>query len=369
MIGTIEGSIKDEVILLGNHRDTWGPGAGDSHSGSSALNEVVRAFGAALQQGWKPLRTIVFASWEGEEVGRVGSRSWLQENTQKVNTTIVAYLNVVEAAAGQKFHTQASPLLSKAILEAADRVLSPNQTVSRQTVLDVWGGDIRFGTAGDSILFQGCACLPSSDFGFLTGPGDPIFPYHSQYDTLEYMDKYGDPTWEYHVTTAKVWASLAARLVETPVLSFNVTDYAIAMKQAANFLETLLSDSDATNLELVQEAIGSLFQAAVAHDSNSASLLEKALAEPTTPELRAELRAVNKKYMSFERIFCRDLEQLTKDTNHLFVPSTPYYVHKSGFPHLEKAIQTANVSQIEVSLYCSSKATRYALTDPGCSTE
>ncbi|THC93383.1 hypothetical protein EYZ11_007140 [Aspergillus tanneri] len=347
VMGTIEGSIKDEIILLGNHRDTWGPGAGDSHSGSSALNEVVRAFGAALRKGWKPLRTIVFASWEGEEVGRVGSRSWLQENTQTANTSIAAYLNVVEAAAGARFHAQASPLLSKAILEVTDQVLSPNQTISRQTVLDVWGGDIRFGTAGDSILFQGCACLPSSDFGFLTGPGDPVFPYHSMYDTLEYMDKYGDPTWEYHVATAKVWGLLAARLAETPVLSFNVTDYAIAMKKAANSLETLFPKSENTFLKPLQEAIEALFPVAMAHDSRSSALLESALAQRTAPWLRAKLQTVNQKYMYFERIFCRDLKRLTKDTNHLFVPSTPYYVHKRGFPHLEMAIKTGNTSQIE----------------------
>lgn len=57
VIGIINGSISDEVIVLGNHRDAWiAGGAGDPNSGSAAMNEVVRAFGEALAQGWKPLR-------------------------------------------------------------------------------------------------------------------------------------------------------------------------------------------------------------------------------------------------------------------------------------------------------------------------
>ena len=69
-IGVINGTISDEVVVLGNHRDAWiAGGAGDPNSGSAALNEIVRSFGVALEKGWKPQRTIVFASWDGEEYG------------------------------------------------------------------------------------------------------------------------------------------------------------------------------------------------------------------------------------------------------------------------------------------------------------
>lgn len=68
VIGIINGSIPDEIVVVGNHRDAWiAGGAGDPNSGSAVLNEAIRSFGKALEQGWKPLRTIVFASWDGEE--------------------------------------------------------------------------------------------------------------------------------------------------------------------------------------------------------------------------------------------------------------------------------------------------------------
>lgn len=44
-------------------------GAGDPSSGTSSLHEVIRGFGVLMKEGWKPLRTIVIASWDAEEVG------------------------------------------------------------------------------------------------------------------------------------------------------------------------------------------------------------------------------------------------------------------------------------------------------------
>jgi hypothetical protein len=41
-------------------------GATDPSSGSASVNEVVRGLGALLKKGWKPLRTILIASWDGE---------------------------------------------------------------------------------------------------------------------------------------------------------------------------------------------------------------------------------------------------------------------------------------------------------------
>lgn len=68
VIGKIPGYMEDQIIL-GNHRDAWiAGGAADPNSGSAALNELARSFGKMLEVGWKPARTLVLASWDGEEV-------------------------------------------------------------------------------------------------------------------------------------------------------------------------------------------------------------------------------------------------------------------------------------------------------------
>jgi N-acetylated-alpha-linked acidic dipeptidase len=56
------------------------------------LNEVVRSFGEAARLGWKPLRTIVFASWDGEEYGLVGSTEWVEEYLPWLDDANVAYI-------------------------------------------------------------------------------------------------------------------------------------------------------------------------------------------------------------------------------------------------------------------------------------
>lgn len=126
VIGIINGTIPDEVVVLGNHRDAWiAGGAGDPNSGSAALNEVIRSFGAALQAGWKPLRTIVFASWDGEEYGLLGSTEWVEEYLPWLSASTIAYLNVDVGTNGPHLRVSAAPLLNKVLIETRTSPLIP----------------------------------------------------------------------------------------------------------------------------------------------------------------------------------------------------------------------------------------------------
>ncbi|MGI9089475.1 MAG: M28 family peptidase, partial [Gemmatimonadaceae bacterium] len=70
VLGTVRGSVyPDELIIIGGHRDAWGPGAADNVSGTVSVLESARTIGALLKQGWRPKRTLVFASWDAEEWG------------------------------------------------------------------------------------------------------------------------------------------------------------------------------------------------------------------------------------------------------------------------------------------------------------
>lgn len=84
VIGYIEGVEEpDKYIIMGNHRDAWVFGAIDPSSGTCVLLEVIKAFGELLKQGWKPRRSILFASWGSEEYGLIGSQ---EEGTRSVST-------------------------------------------------------------------------------------------------------------------------------------------------------------------------------------------------------------------------------------------------------------------------------------------
>lgn len=193
VIGIINGTIPDEVIVVGNHRDAWiAGGAGDPNSGSAVINEVIRSFGVALKKGWKPLRTIVFASWDGEEYGLIGSTEWVEEYLPWLSKAAIAYLNVDVGTRGPRFQSSASPLLNKAIYEATALVQSPNQTVKGQTVRDLWDGHIRtMGSGSDFTAFQDFAGIPSVDLGFAAAHNSPVYHYHSNYDSWHWMSEFG----------------------------------------------------------------------------------------------------------------------------------------------------------------------------------
>jgi len=180
VIGIINGTIPDEVVLLGNHRDAWiAGGASDPNSGSAVLNEVIRSFGVAMKNGWKPLRTIVFASWDGEEYGLVGSTEWVEEYLPWLSKDAMVYLNVDVATQGPVFSASAAPLLDKALYEATKMVPSPNQTVKGQTVYDLWNKKIStMGSGSDFTAFQDYAGIPCTDFGF-HGDGKSVYQYVS----------------------------------------------------------------------------------------------------------------------------------------------------------------------------------------------
>lgn len=95
-MGVIPGHIKNEVVVVGNHRDgmylllllpflattqchlseAWVMGATDPSSGTVSVHEVIRGLGHLLRKGWKPLRTILIASWDAEEVCYPLSKEW-----------------------------------------------------------------------------------------------------------------------------------------------------------------------------------------------------------------------------------------------------------------------------------------------------
>src|SRR5213082_1660199 len=116
---------KDRWVVMGNHRDAWVFGAVDPNSGTAAMLETGRAFGQLLKQGWKPRRTIILCSWDGEEYGLIGSTEWAEENAVELQQKAVAYLNVDVAVDGPNYGVSAVPSLWKLIRAATRDVKDP----------------------------------------------------------------------------------------------------------------------------------------------------------------------------------------------------------------------------------------------------
>lgn len=355
VVGTITGKTTDELVIVGNHRDAWGPGAGDPGSGSAALNEVVRSFGEALQAGWRPERTIIFASFEGEEFAQIGSLLWITQHLDWLAASAVAYLNVVVAASGTHFHAKASPLLYSAILSATDSILSPNQTSAGQSVRDVWGGEITPAGSGDANRFMSIPCVSTLDFGFSPALGEPPFPYHTGFDSFEWMDQIGDPGWKYHITSAKIWSLMAAHLIEPGVLNMSVTDYSLAFHEWLGELPDRGLWSSKVDLTVMTDAVERLSRAATHFDSYAGSL---EMSQCTWWKFWARcgrnpaISDVNKIYMAFERQFCYE-PGLDGHNDHHHVLFSPSAWHNSppAMPGLSKSLQAGDWKNAQVRLF------------------
>ena len=358
IIGIINGTIPDEVIVLGNHRDAWiAGGAGDPNSGSAAMNEVIRAFGKALQKGWKPLRTIVFASWDGEEYGLLGSTEWVEEYVPWLSDTAVAYVNVDVGARGPNFQTSASPVLNKAIKDVLGEVQSPNQTVDGQTVRDTWNGAIHtMGSGSDFTAFQDFAGVASIDVGFGAGPKDPVYHYHSNYDSFWWMDNFGDPGFLYHTAIAQILGLLVGKLSEEPVLQLNATDYSIGLQIYLQSVKDRAAESD---FDIVSDIFAPLdvaieqFQRASATFDYEASTLSALINSEMVPkecqelaELYRSVRVINTKYKLLERQFLYGpgLDSRTWFKHVIFAPGLWTGYAGATFPGLGEAIDAKNAT-------------------------
>ncbi|KAE8390699.1 hypothetical protein BDV23DRAFT_172155 [Aspergillus alliaceus] len=339
VIGTIPGSVfPDEVVILGNHRDSLGPGANDGNGGSSALNEVVRSFGVALAKGWKPLRTVIFASWDGGELELAGSQAWIDENFAWLNTSVVAYLNVVVAGAGTEFRAQGSPLLTRVMRDATSKIQSPSQPAS--SILDVWGGEISPGAGGDSQSFQGSILASSVDFAFDTGLDEAMFPYHSQFDLVDWVDRFGDPDRELHLATTKIWSIMTSLLAYSPVIPVTLNDYALFLQQSLDTIERQvpLKTMDTGKLH---KAIRDLHQATLTFDSYAHSLAGKIAQQPKSTDLLQLAQDMNKQYLIFERIFAHPNPKTLAD-RHMVLPLSSFYTKATGIPVLSQSMTAGN---------------------------
>src|SRR6202142_1812966 len=243
VIGKVPGtSSPDEWVVAGNHRDAWVYGAVDPNSGTAAMLETVHGIGELLKSGWKPKRTIVFASWDAEEEGLMGSTEWGEEHTQEL-ANAAAYFNMDVAVSGKKFGASAEPTLKEFIREITKAIPSPQGgTVyaewkksmrpkddyhpgenSRAPAAEV-SGDVPVGDLGsgsDYSVFLQHLGVPSTDIGSSGSYG----VYHSAFDNFAWFKKFGDPDFLYEQQMARVYGLEALRMADADVLPYDYEDY------------------------------------------------------------------------------------------------------------------------------------------------
>ncbi|KAI8895394.1 hypothetical protein BC833DRAFT_520141, partial [Globomyces pollinis-pini] len=253
VIGEIKGSVEpDRVIMLSNHRDAWVYGAVDPNSGTAVLMEVARIFGQMYKEGWRPARTIMFASWDAEEYGLVGSTEWVEEYIKTLDKTLVACINIDSGSSGSKFRALSSPSMATILREVAKTVTDPK---TKQSLYEAWksygnqtsNGQIvplvgALGGSSDYVAFQYHVGAPSMDLSFRQSHG----VYHSNYDSFHYMEKFGDPKYEYSALLTEFLGRLFLRFSDDEKLPFDYIPYAESLQKFTVDTTTLFKEKNIT---------------------------------------------------------------------------------------------------------------------------
>jgi N-acetylated-alpha-linked acidic dipeptidase len=258
VIGRVPGrELPAEWVVAGNHRDAWVYGAVDPNSGTAAMLEAVHGVGDLLKSGWRPKRTLVFASWDGEEEGLMGSTEWVEQHESDL-ANAAAYFNMDVAVSGPKFGASAVPSLKQFLRDVTKVVPSPKggtvyeawqkaaqpDAPSTQSPSEAIGdghrlpaaqvkGEVPVGDLGsgsDYTAFLQHLGIPSSDVSS-TGP---YGVYHSVFDNFAWFKKFGDPDFVYEQQMARVFGLEAVRMADADVLPYDYEEYG---KEIAAYLD------------------------------------------------------------------------------------------------------------------------------------
>lgn len=258
VMGKIQGiEQREKSIIIGNHRDAWVYGAAGPGSGTAVMLEVAYIFGDLLQRGWRPLRTIEFASWDAGEYNRIGSTEYVEGDIDRLRQHAFVYMNVDTGVGGQEFKARGNPIFRKSLLRVLNRTSDPQQNVTLRELWDRRGGQLDgLGVDSDYVAFQDIAGTSSLDFGF-DGPNT----YGSAYDNFE-QAALGDPGFQYHGLLAQIWSLLILEFSDRLVLPFDISAYSAAATQWAIDLENWAKSQGANqdgqvpwNIEPIKEAV------------------------------------------------------------------------------------------------------------------
>ena len=231
VIATIKGSTwPDQWVIRGNHHDGWVFGATDPLSGQAALLSEAKAIGELVRSGWRPKRTIVYTSWDGEEPGLLGSTEWVETHAAELQQKAVLYINSDNNARGF-LGVEGSQDLEHFVTTVGDSVTDPETGVSivarrraklrvdaldtaakdhdhKKSVAKLAADESRdvpigpLGSGSDYSAFIEHLGIPAVDVRFDDeGKSDGV--YHSRYDTFEHHSRFVDPGFVYDVLLAK----------------------------------------------------------------------------------------------------------------------------------------------------------------------
>jgi len=248
VIATMKGSTEpDEWIVRGNHYDGWVNGADDPISGQSGMLEEARAIGLLVKQGWRPKRTLIYAAWDGEEPGMLGSTEWAETHAEELDKHAALYVNSDESNRGF-LNASGSHSLERLVNDVAKNVTDPETQATvwqRQQAAALTREGARPGarraegpsetipigapgSGSDFAAFIDHLGISTISLGF--GGEDRGGTYHSAYDTPWYIEHFGDKKSLYGKAMADTAGTLVLRFADADLLPYDFRNLATTLK-------------------------------------------------------------------------------------------------------------------------------------------
>lgn len=267
VIARLEGSeYPDEWVIRGNHHDGWNHGAADPLSGLVATLAEAKAVAMLAKDGRRPLRTMIYAAWDAEEPGLIGSTEWAEHHAADLKEHAVAYINTDGSDRGF-INIGGSHVLERFFNQIMEEVDDPRLAISlkeRRRAYDLIYGDEKekstardrsdlriypLGSGSDYTPFLQHLGIASANVNFGGEAADGS--YHTLYDTYEHYTKFQDPGLMYGATLAKVTGRAALRLANAPRLPFEFTgladNIALYVVELEELADSMREETDETN--------------------------------------------------------------------------------------------------------------------------
>lgn len=285
VIATLKGSRwPNQWVIRGNHHDAWVNGAADPISGMAVVLEEARAIGQLAKEGQRPLRTLVYCAWDGEEPGLLGSVEWAEDHASELKEKAVAYIN--SDGNGRGFLSAGgSHALETLVNEAGRDVTDPRtrlNVIDRKLAADIVKAKTfkekkeklekkslsisALGSGSDYSPFLQHLGVPTLDFSY--AGEDAGGEYHTIYDSYDDYIRFKDPGFLYGITLSQTAGRTVLRLANAGTLPFDfrrlyetVNGYAKELKEQT----TQLRETTETETRMVQQNI---YKAATDPDKN-----------------------------------------------------------------------------------------------------
>ncbi|MEO8854478.1 MAG: transferrin receptor-like dimerization domain-containing protein, partial [Ginsengibacter sp.] len=352
VIAKIMGSkYPDEWVIRGNHQDAWVNGAADPISGQAAMLDEAKSIGELLKTGWKPDRTLVYCSWDGEEPGLLGSTEWLETHEKELQQKAVVYINSDNNERGF-LYAKGSHALEPLMDEISKTVLDPETNVSvfdrmkahnaieantaeaKQKILDE--KELKLGAMGsgsDYSSFIQHAGIPSLDLGF--GGEGSGGEYHSIYDSYYDFTMFKDPGFKYEVALAQTAGRAVLRMGNAEAVPFDFTHLYKTIDGYSNELQNLLNSS--RQITEIENKMISEKDYAVGEDPTKKWNLPEA--KPEVPfldfsPLQNALQDLKKSTDSLKSVFQQKVKSnaVTEDFNRSLFQAEQQLLTESGLP-------------------------------------